>query len=316
MTQTDVTSKPAKPQVDDLRFAFSRGAQEEIARYIRGPALGVPVEELPADHALYPTFYDESRGIPTRLEQPPGAVLVSPVLDLAYSEVRILTWIAASVLGTPLVQNVEGKRLVDVFDRDRTKRMAQGARYHQTREGGSIHTDNVNIPDEWQYLVFSCVRPAMVGGETILVPASVVYDYLRTHVPEALAELEDEFWFEYRGIADRLYRAPVVYLDEDGRPRFRYLRPYLESAHQKAGEPLSVRQTWALDVLDSVLDLSDNQVRFPLAAGEIIMTRDSQLLHGRTCFADFYDSVPLTAEHNGGDVRIRRTMCRLWIKSA
>jgi hypothetical protein len=220
------------------------------------------------------------------------------------------------VLGTPLVQNAEGKRLVDVFDRDRTKRMAQGARYHQTREGGSIHTDNVNIPDEWQYLVFSCVQPAMVGGETILVSASVVHDYLRTHLPDALAELEGEFWFEYRGIADKLYRAPVVHLDEDGRPHFRYLRPYLESAHEKAGEPLTERQTWALDVLDSVLDLSDNQLRFPLAAGETIITRDSQLLHGRTCFADYYDSVPITEAFTGGGTPIRRTMCRLWIKSA
>jgi hypothetical protein len=315
MTQTHVTTRPAKTEVDDLRFSFSREAQAEITRYIRGPAAGVPVEQLRVERALYPTFHEEGREILARLERPPGAVLVSPVLGLAGTEVRTLTWIAASVLGTPLVQNAEGMRLVDVFDRDRTKRMAQGARYHQTREGGSIHTDNVNIPDEWHYLVFSCVRPAMVGGETILVDASVVHDYLRTHVPEALAELRGDFWFEYRGISDRLYQAPVVHVDERGRAQFRYLRPYLESAHEKAGEPLTERQAWALDVLDSVLDLSENQLRFPLAAGEIIMTRDSQLLHGRTCFADYYDSLPLTEGSVEGGAPIRRTMCRLWIKS-
>ena len=33
-----------------------------------------------------------------------------------------------------------------------------GARYHQTREGGSIHTDNVNVSSRWKYMILSCLR--------------------------------------------------------------------------------------------------------------------------------------------------------------
>ena len=31
-----------------------------------------------------------------------------------------------------------------------------GDRYHQTREGGSIHTDNVNLKDKLDFLLLSC----------------------------------------------------------------------------------------------------------------------------------------------------------------
>jgi hypothetical protein len=192
--------------------------------------------------------------------------------------------------------------------------MAGGARYHQTREGGSIHTDNVNVPDAWDYLVFSCVEPAMIGGETILVPASRVVPYLQATCPEALDILAGDFWFEYRGIADKLYQAPIMQRDERGGAAFRYLRPYLESAHVKAGEPLTDRQAWALDVLDSVLELSESQIRFPLRAGEVLLSADARVLHGRTCFADYFDAVPLDQGRAAGDAPIRRTMERLWIR--
>ena len=46
--------------------------------------------------------------------------------------------------------------------------MSDGARYHQTREGGSLHTDNVNAPAPWEFLVFGCVEPALIGGESVL----------------------------------------------------------------------------------------------------------------------------------------------------
>jgi hypothetical protein len=302
--------------VDGLRHVFSPAAQQEMAQYIRGPAAGIPVEQLKPEPQRYRAFANETREILLKLEEQPGAVLTAPVLDLAHHEVRALTWIVATLLGDPLVQNAEGNRLVHVYDRDRTKRMAEGARYHQTREGGSIHTDNVNVPDQWDFLVFSCIEPAMIGGETILVPAARVLDHLHSHCPEVVDILASDFWFEYRGIADKLYRAPVLRIDERGQAAFRYLRLYLEAAHAKADQPLNERQMWALDVLDSVLDLSELQMRFPLRAGEILLSKDARVLHGRTCFADYFEAEPLPEDGAATRVRIRRTMDRLWIRRA
>ena len=92
--------------VGDLRHEFSPVARKEIAQYIRGPATAVPVEELRPQPDCYPIFFEESQRILLRLEDEPGAVVTSPVLDLARDEVRILSWIMATLLGEPLIQNL------------------------------------------------------------------------------------------------------------------------------------------------------------------------------------------------------------------
>ena len=71
--------------------------------------------------------------------------------------------------GDILIQNSSKDKVIEVFDRNRKFSINRGSRYHQTREGGSIHTDNVNIPSSWDYLMFSCLSSAKAGGETILV---------------------------------------------------------------------------------------------------------------------------------------------------
>ena len=84
----------------------------------------------------------------------------------------------SNFVGEPLIQNSEKEKYIKVYDRSRKLSMHKGARYHQTREGGSIHTDNVNITEHWDYLMFSCLSKAEVGGETILVNSNEVYDLL------------------------------------------------------------------------------------------------------------------------------------------
>jgi hypothetical protein len=56
--------------------------------------------------------------------------------------------------------------------------MYKGSRYHQTREGGSIHTDNVNIPSSLGLFMFGCLSNAKAGGETILVDSKQIHKEL------------------------------------------------------------------------------------------------------------------------------------------
>ena len=82
-------------------------------------------------------------------------------------------------MGELLPQNEKKHKIVTVYDRGKSKSMKSGARYHQTNEGGSIHTDNVNIPKFWDYLIFSCISPAPIGGKSILVDGKQVYYLLK-----------------------------------------------------------------------------------------------------------------------------------------
>jgi hypothetical protein len=244
----------------------------------------------------------------------PGVVVIEAIDDLTPRMRQAVVAIIAECFGEPLVQDNLGNRILHVYDRDRSKRMSDGARYHQTREGGSLHTDNVNAPDPWEFLVFGCVQPALIGGESVLVHGELVHYLLEQIAPEALDVLRQPFHWEYRGIADALYQAPIITYDAQGRPHYRYLRPYLESAHRKANTPLDARQAWALDVLDSAMELEAMQLRIALRAGDILVTHDSRILHGRTSFADYYESTTIADYEKHPELQVRRTFERAWVK--
>jgi TfdA family taurine catabolism dioxygenase TauD len=301
----------ARLQRSRIECELSEAAGREIAAALRRVGPASRVVEVAADPGTLPRLRDEIEACRRRVECEERAVLIRAVPGLTFHERRALAWIVANLFGEPLAQNTDGDRLIAVYARPGTKRIAEGARYHQTREGGGVHTDNVNMPDFWEYLVFSCIRPARVGGESILLSGFAVHDEL-LQVPEALVILRRPFWWEYRGISDDLYQAPIVTYNDAGEPRFRYLRRYLESAHARAGDPLSVEQAWALDTLDAVLDMPHLQFRTKLSEGEILVTYDSQVLHSRTSFADESPGAPASlTEAAAGSCRF---FDRVWVR--
>jgi len=214
-----------------------------------------------------------------------GYIILSPVEGLE-GRLREFTVLVSDLIGESVVQNGDGLRIVEVFDRDPTKRMKDGARYHQTHQGGSIHTDNVNLQKDWDVLLLTCGQPSKVGGESIFVDGIRVFEALDENVPEACAILQESFWFEFRGFSDDVYQAPVIGFDQLGHPCFRYLRDYITAAHDRVGVPLSAEQMWALDALDSILESSEYQYRTQMIAGEVAVVMDGAALHGRTSYVD------------------------------
>ena len=107
---------------------------------------------------------------------------------------RNITEIASSFLGNLVSQNKHGEKNVVVYDRGRNLSIKNGARYHQTREGGSIHTDNVNVSSRWKYMILSCLAEGQVGGETILVNGNDVYNQLKKNYKEAKRILQKKFF--------------------------------------------------------------------------------------------------------------------------
>ncbi|MBP9679766.1 MAG: TauD/TfdA family dioxygenase [Bacteriovorax sp.] len=304
---------------DNFFYSFSGEAQNEIYDYIKALHVYNKLEEakLP-DSDDCPTFKREVEEVRNELENGKRIVIVKPFIDLhnkyTIQEQRTISWLIGNVLGEALVQNEAGEKAILVFDRDRKNSMAQGARYHQTREGGTIHTDNVNVPFVWEYLVLACISPAMSGGENILVNGLYVHKILKEKHSDVLAILEKNFCWEQRGVADATYEAPVISYNQKGEPVFRHLRPYMESAHQKMNRPLTDEQMYALDTLDSILEHSDNQYRHSFKAGEILLTYDSQVLHGRTCFSDAFNALTIHDWKKDHHRPLKRTMDRLWIK--
>lgn len=229
------------------------------------------------------------------------------------STVILISEAIIEILGKDVVQDNKGNKIVFVYDRDRKLSINSGGRYHQTREGGSIHTDNVNLKDKWDFLLLSCVSLGEVGGDSILVSGKKIFNILKNKHKIALKILKKNFLWERRGIEESFYKSPIIKINKKKQPEFRYLRPYMISAHQKMKKPLSANQLYALDVLDSLLENPENQIRLKLIPGDILLTRDAEVLHGRTSFSDHIKSRDIFSKKNKG-LPFKRTMIRAWIK--
>lgn len=304
---------------DNFYFTFSGEAQNEIYDYVKSLHTYTKVEQarlLQSEEC--PTFVREVEEIRKEVEFGKRIVIVKPFTDLhnkyTILEQRTISWLIGGVLGDALTQNEAGDKVICVYDRDRKNSMTKGARYHQTREGGSIHTDNVNVPYHWEYLLLTCINPAMSGGENILLNGLLVHKILKEKHPDVLAILEKNFVWEMRGVSDETYEAPIISYNQKGEPLFRHLRPYMESAHLKVDRPLTPEQLYAIDTLDSILEHSENQYRHTFQAGEILISNDSQVLHGRTCFSDAFDAVTIEEWKRDHHRPLKRTMDRLWVK--
>jgi alpha-ketoglutarate-dependent taurine dioxygenase len=296
----------------DVEYRISAAACDEFLRRVQATASDAAIGSLELATDPCPALARDIERCRAQFEHDTRVVIIQPIEGLDARGRRLFAWVVANLFGEPLVQNAQGDRVIAVYARPDNRRVIDGARYHQSREGGGPHTDNVSIPEPFEYLVFSCIRPAAVGGETILIDAFAIHRAL-TAVPEALRILEGPFWWEYRGINDGLFQAPIVTYDADGRPHFRYLRKYLESAHRRAGEPLSDEAVWALDTLEALADRTDLQWRTYLNRGEILVTVDSQVLHARTAFADLAPGGPADA-HEAATNEAWRFFDRVWAR--
>ena len=209
----------------------------------------------------------------------------------------------AAIFGNLMVQNDLGHTVIEVFDRD-IGTIEDGVRYHQTRQGGDIHTDSVNRPEPIRYLMLACAAPAPIGGETILIRAQDLYSKLLAF-PNIIEVLQQDYYFEGRGMSQEyaLFKIPVLKIGADG-PRFRYLRSYIASAHKNAGKPLSAKQIEAFDVLDALLETSSLQIRISLVKGDVLFIDDTAVFHGRTSFVDGKTEIKYAD---------RRHMLRYWI---
>lgn len=229
------------------------------------------------------------------------------------SNFRLFNIFLTIFFGEILVQDEKKNKVITVYDRDRRKTMKRGARYHQTHEGGSIHTDNVNIPEYWDFLIFSCVSQAPIGGNSLIVDGKIIYNVLKKKFPRILKTLMKDFWFEKRGLGNSCFKSPIISV-KNKKVRYRYLRNYLESAHKKKKDYLSSIQIKALNKLDSLLENQIYQKKFKMKKYQILITQDSRILHGRTSFKDHKNAVPLDKYNPLKKQHIKRTMDRMWIR--
>ena len=207
------------------------------------------------------------------------------------------------ILGTLYVQNNKNQKLVQV--QDSGKSMKSGGRYHQTKEGGSYHTDSPQWEKVPDFIGMCCINTAKKGGESKFVSAYSIHNKMLKEHKQFLEMLYQQFHFDKRGEFESKESPTVfepIFTYNNNQLKCRYLRDYINDGQMIQNTPLSKEQNEALDIFDKIIHDENLVVSYKLRQNEMVFFNNNRVMHGRTAFEDFEG------------IENKRLMIRTWIK--
>ena len=223
--------------------------------------------------------------------------------DFSLKEKISIYTLVAKILGELIIQNIKQEKIVEI--KDVGKSMQTGGRYHETKEGGSHHTDSPQWKDVPDYLGLFCVHNAKKGGTNLFLSAYTIHNRILKGRKDLLNILYGKFHFDKRGEFKEGESSTVfepIFKFKDGKLYFRYLRNYIDAGHDIQNQPLSESQKEALTYLDNFMLEEDMIMSYDLKPDDMVFSDNHWIIHGRTTFEDF------------DDPNLKRLMLRTWIK--
>ena len=223
--------------------------------------------------------------------------------DFSLKEKISIYTLIAEILGELIIQNIKQEKIVEI--KDVGKSMQSGGRYHETKEGGSHHTDSPQWEDVPDYLGLFCVHNAKKGGTNLFLSAYTIHNRILKGRKDLLNILYEKFHFDKRGEFKEGESSTVfepIFKFKDGKLYFRYLRNYIDAGHDIQNQSLSESQKEALTYLDNSMLEEDMIMSYDLKPDDMVFSDNHWIVHGRTAFED-YD-----------DPNLKRLMLRTWIK--
>tara|TARA_B100000949_G_scaffold72638_1_gene64764 strand:- start:118 stop:1056 length:939 start_codon:yes stop_codon:yes gene_type:complete len=223
--------------------------------------------------------------------------------DFSLKEKISIYTLIAEILGELIIQNIKQEKIVEI--KDVGKSMQTGGRYHETKEGGSHHTDSPQWKDVPDYLGLFCVHNAKKGGTNLFLSAYTIHNRILKGRKDLLNILYGKFHFDKRGEFKEGESSTVfepIFKFKDGKLYFRYLRNYIDAGHDIQNQPLSESQKEALTYLDNSMLEEDMIMSYDLKPDDMVFSDNHWIIHGRTTFEDF------------DDPNLKRLMLRTWIK--
>jgi len=238
------------------------------------------------------------------LRQGSGTALIQGLGALDERDLRQLYLAIGRCIGT--VDTTYGE-LYDVMDTG-VSYLEKAIPVSQTNASTSVHTDSSRLETHPRWVGLACVRQAPVGGGSRLVSALAVHEHLATHHPEALIRLYKTFHrdvvtpgSEANALALIHTNAFGVFADANDGPTLRYMRYWIEKAHDRINKPLEPLDIEAFNLLDQTLNDPQFRYDFDLRPGDLLFIDNHKLAHDRDAFRD--------------DPAAPRLMVRLWLNA-
>ena len=234
-----------------------------------------------------------------------GVLIINGKSFLAFSKDEIIKIyeMICKMLGTLYVQNINSDKIVEI--KDRGKSMMSGGRYHQTKEGGSFHTDSPQWEKVPDFIGMCCINPAKKGGESKFVSAYSIHNEMLKEHKHFLEMLYEQFHFDKRGEYESGESPTVfepIFTYNSNQLKLRYLRDYINDGQKIQDKPLSKEQNEALDIFDKIIHDENLVVSYKLRQYEMVFFNNNRVMHGRTSFEDFEG------------IENKRLLIRTWIK--
>jgi hypothetical protein len=143
--------------------------------------------------------------------------------------------------------------------------------------------------DTADLLVLLCLQPAVDGGgKTKLVSGRTVVDVIRAERPDVLETLlHQDFYFDRRGRAGpQVVVRPIFRVLPDGAVDLYYQSRTVRDTPSTYGPRLTITQLEAIAVLDEVLKRPDTGYGLTMQAGDLLVIRNSRVMHGRSPYVD------------------------------
>jgi alpha-ketoglutarate-dependent taurine dioxygenase len=224
--------------------------------------------------------------------------------DFSKKELEYIFSIISQFLGKLYVQNIKNEKFVLI--QDEGKSMKTGGRYHQTKEGGSYHTDSPQWPDVPDSVGLLCINPAKEGGINKFLSAYSIHNEINKKDPFLLELLYSKFYFDKRG-EFKEGESPTVFEPifsyTNNELHFRYLRNYIDDGYKTQNKILSNDQINSLNIIDEVTQNKKLSLDYEMKSGDMVFFNNHRILHGRTSFEDFEDQ------------NLKRKLVRVWIKN-
>ena len=258
------------------------------------------------DKGSFPELKNEINELKTKkILQGIGFLIIDgkSFLDFSKDEIIKIYEIICNILGTLYIQNINSEKIVEI--KDEGKSMTSGGRYHQTKEGGSYHTDSpqwTNVPDLVGLL---CINPAKKGGISKLVSIYTIHNQLLNEQKEKLETLYEKFHFDKRGefkINESKTVFEPVFVFKNDKLYCRFLIDYIIAGHKIQNNPLSKLQEISLQSLEEISKIENNALSYDLKSNDMVFFNNHRMLHGRTKFEDYEDE------------NRKRYFLRTWIK--
>ncbi len=245
----------------------------------------IPVTQSLKSDYPFPNLGPKLVSVYEELRSGRGFILIRGLLanDRSADWMRAAVWGIGTWLGRAVNQLIEGSLLTDVTH---TSKDNTDARYYNSADELDLHVDPT-----CDIVGLACYRQATSGGATYLSSAITAHNDFVAERPDLLPILYrgfhlhrfGEHWPEDGDLTS--YRVPF-FANIDGKLSWRGFHPSMFAAARERGKPLTETEIQAIETFNEISKRPQNRIEFTLEPGDIWITNNLVVQHGRSQFVD------------------------------